>query len=82
MSKFNEITTMAYIKGEAALEKAVTSVKNAVSDFDKDERGVEGFVVALILIGIAAIFALAFRKQLKIWFDQVVAKINDILKDE
>lgn len=81
MSKFNEITTMAYIKGEAALEKAVTSVKNAVSDFDKDERGVEGFVVALILIGIAAILAIAFRKQIQQVMQTVITKINEALQD-
>lgn len=75
MSKFNEITTMAYIKGEAALNKA----KNAVMDFNKDERGVEGFVVALILIGIAALLAVAFKDQIEQLMNGLITKIKTLL---
>lgn len=79
MSKFNEITTMAYIKGEAAVNKVKNSVKNAVSDFKNDERGVEGFVVALILIGIAAVLAIIFREQIAKFIQDVLNKIRGTL---
>lgn len=64
MSKLNEMTTLAYVKGSMAVDRAKTKAKSAIVDFNSDERGVEGFVVALILIGIAAIAALVFKKAL------------------
>lgn len=70
MSKLNELSVLAYIKGSSALDRA----KAAMDEFKNDERGVEGFVVALILIGIAAIAAVAFKDAL-IGDDGLITKL-------
>lgn len=61
MSRINEMMTLAYITALNAIDNA----KNNVQSFNGDERGIEGFVVALILIAVAALLAIAFRESLQ-----------------
>ncbi|MCM1578870.1 MAG: hypothetical protein NC078_08750 [Ruminococcus sp.] len=75
MSNLNMLTTLAYVKGSMAVD----SVKNKLVSFNNDERGVEGFVVALILVAIAAVLALVFKDNIKDFMDQVTGKINETL---
>lgn len=76
MSIINKITILAYIKASMAADKA----KAAVKDFNSDERGVEGFVVALILIGIAAILAIIFKDAILELMDSLINKIKELLE--
>lgn len=64
MSDINTLTTLAYVKASMALDRAKDKIKNELSTLSDDERGVDGIVVSLILIGLAAVAALVFRKAL------------------
>lgn len=75
MTGLNELTTLAYVKADIAKDKAVSAVKS----FGSDERGVEGFVVALILIGIAALLATVFQSQITELLKDVMDKVREQL---
>ena len=75
MSDINTLTTLAYVKASMALDK----VKNELNALSDDERGVDGIVVSLILIGLAAVAALVFRKAL-FGEDGNGGIINDIIE--
>ena len=64
MSDINTLTTLAYVKASMAFDKAKDKIRSGLSSFSNDERGVDGIVVSLILIGLAAVAALVFRKAL------------------
>lgn len=64
MSDINTLTTLAYVKASMAFDKAKDKIRSGLSSFSNDERGVDGIVVSLILIGLAAVAALIFRKAL------------------
>lgn len=75
MNKLSVLTTLAYVKGSMAVDKIMSDIET----FDKDERGVEGFVVALILVGIAAILAAIFRDSIKEIMESLIQKIKELL---
>mgnify|MGYP003290022857 CR=1 FL=1 len=81
MTGLNKLATLAYVKATTAIENAKAKIKSEIESFNSDERGVEGFVVAIILIAIAAIFALIFKDAIAGWVEQVIAKINEIFED-
>lgn len=60
MTGMNYLTTLAYVKADMAKDR----IRTSIAEFKEDESGVEGFVVALILIGIAVIAAIAFKDAL------------------
>lgn len=78
MSAINALTTLAYVKGSMAVDK----MKSEIDSFNSDERGVEGFVVALILIGIAAVLAGVFKTQISALITSLITKIKTILEIE
>ena len=81
MTGLNKLTTLAYIKATTAYANAKAKIKSEIESFNSDERGVEGFVVAIILIAIAAIFAIIFKDAIAVWLDTLVKKINSIFND-
>ena len=75
MTGMNYLMTLAYVKAELAKER----VSTALTEFKDDESGVEGFVVALILIGIAAAAAIIFKDKILQWINILGEKIEVIL---
>lgn len=78
MDNMNYVTTLAYVKATSAVENVKNRFNTAVSDFKNDERGVEGFVVAIILIAIAAALAIVFRDYLINFMNKLIEKINEL----
>ncbi len=76
----NSLTTLAYIKASMAMDNIKAIIKGEADSFSNDERGVEGFVVALILVGIAAIVAVFFKDQLIGPNGLITQLINKIIK--
>lgn len=69
MEKMNYLATLAYVKAA-----------NAVSEFKKDERGIDGIVIAIILIGIALLIAIFFKDAIMDLLETLIEKIKEALE--
>ena len=73
--KVNEFALKAYIKVDMAKDRA----KRELSELSKNELGVSGIVVSLILIAIAIALAIIFKDKIAEFIDKVFKKADDEL---
>lgn len=77
IDSLNRLTTLAYVKTTMAVDSARKKVKEEVESFKNDERGVDGIVVAIILILVVVLLAAIFWDSISALFKSIWEKIFD-----
>ncbi|MGN0695672.1 MAG: Flp1 family type IVb pilin [Oscillospiraceae bacterium] len=77
IDSLNRLTTLAYVKTTMAVDSAKKKVKEEVESFKNDERGVDGIVVAIILILVVVLLAAVFWDSISALFKKIWTQIFD-----
>lgn len=75
MDALNYASTLMYVKASNAADSIKAKAKKAVKEFREDERGVDGLVVAILLILIVVILASLFWDNIAKIFKEIWEKI-------
>lgn len=82
MDKVNFASTYVYAGVSTALTYAKNKAKAQIKAFKEDERGVDGLVVAILLILVVVILAAIFWDQISGLFVRIWNSINEQTGDD
>ncbi|MBQ5320067.1 MAG: hypothetical protein J6K17_13330 [Oscillospiraceae bacterium] len=84
-NKLNDLSVKAYVKATNAVTNAKTKIKNEVKSFTEDERGVDGIIIAVLLLLVAVVLVAVFWEYISEWFgnlwDSIFNSAPDVSKD-
>ena len=70
-NKLNELSVKAYVKATNAVASAKQKIKSEAENFHNDERGIDGVIIAVLLLLVAVVLVAVFWDQISKWFENI-----------